>query len=221
MSDDYDSARTIWNRLKTNYATKSTLFAFLKFKKDFTATLNDSKPLSEQIEVQSQVWKEINDSGILSNYKLLHTFSLLASLPDSYNNLVEPIFAVTKPTNIKFGDIKAKIATEESRRTTNVSTFRPLNMHTGSNFSSNKKKKEKRKDTKKKGKCNWCGIEGHWEDDCRKKKAYTERNKDNSSGSMSSSNISTASVHVVEAEEVPTPKALMHYGSFYIAGTKP
>lgn len=157
MSDNTNTASTIWNRLKANYATESTLSMFLKFKKYFSMTLDDSKPLSEQLELYGQLWKEISDSGILTNSKLLRTFGLLASLPDSYNNLVEPILTITKPTDIKFDDIWAKITTEESCHIVNIFAF-----HSPNSLSNSASKNSKRKDVKKrKGKCNYCHKEGH------------------------------------------------------------
>ena len=231
LADNTTAAYSHWHTLKTNYGSESTLASFIKFKQYFSAVHDESKPLSEHLEKHGQLWKDIKDSGILANTELLRVFGLFTSLPESFNNVVEPIRAVTKPADLKFDDIRSRLIVEEIRRTSgnaNVSAIRNGNSSSTSSKPSGNGKGKK----KKKGKCNFCGYAGHFEAECnKKKKAAEEAQKRTGSGGNgngqggngsgnSSSNTGSASVHVVTAEE-STSEAANVAASFYAQGSVP
>lgn len=232
LADSADSSAKHWRTLKANYGSESTLASFIKFKQYFSAVHDESKPLSEHLEKHGQLWKDIQDSGILANPELLHIFGLFTSLPESFNNVIEPILAVTKPADLKFDDLRSRLIVEEIRRTsgnTNVSAIRNGNSSSSSSKPSGNGKGNKKK---KKGKCNFCGYLGHHEAECnKKKKAAEEAQKHTGNGNgqgqgggkgsgNSSSNTGSASVHVVTAEE-STSEAASVAASFYAQGSAP
>ena len=90
----------------------------------------------------------------------------MSALSGEYNNVIELILAVTKPTDIKYDDVCAKLLNEATcQDTANVSAVH----HAGnSNRTSSKTDKLKKH-------CGFCLYTRHTKDECRKKAAAEAR----------------------------------------------
>lgn len=209
VNDDKLSLHKIWTKLMTNYSATSTLLAFTKLCAYFSHAVNSSQPLAQQLKERGRLWKEVQDSGILQSPELLQVFSLLIALPNTYNNIVEPILAVTKPADLKLDDVCNCLLDEAARKESpngNVAAIR-VNGN-GASMSS---------DIKKKGKCHFCGHMGHLEAECNKKKKAMKEAREGKGSKDSGSTTGSTSIHAVSADG-STSKAANTATSFYLSG---
>lgn len=160
------TAANIWATLKSNYSAITTLASFVKFWAYFPHAIDDSKPLAQSLEEHNRLWKEVDNSDIMKDTKLLKIFGLLTSLLFMYSNIVEPILAVTKPTDLDYNMICSRLLDDAMRKEggDNMSAVRFNGKGSG------------RKATKDDA-CNFCDIKEHFEYDCHKKKKISEELK--------------------------------------------
>ena len=95
-------------------------------------------------------------------------FGLFTVLPESFNNVVEPILAVTKPADLKYDDIRACLLDESSRRDSgaNVSALR---------FNKNARSAPGSAPRNPNVECFFCKRRGHVEAVCRTKEAAAKK----------------------------------------------
>ncbi|GJE99425.1 hypothetical protein PsYK624_156870 [Phanerochaete sordida] len=222
VNDPDLTAAAIWKKLCDNYSSTSTMAAFTKFKQYFAHTIDGSQPLEQQLDERGRLWKEVYDSGILQNLELLQVFGIMTALPESYNNVVEPILAVTKPGDLKLDVVRNRLLDEAARKEAPAVAAARFTGKPQAGASSKKKDKKKQKQ-KKEGDCRYCGKPGHWEAECLTKKANSEAlKKTNPGDSKGVSNSGSASVHVVSAADgAAAPEASIHSASWYSSGSTP
>lgn len=193
--------------LKANYSATSTLFSFTKFRQYFAHHIIEGRSIAE-LEECGQPWKEIQDSSILTNTNLLKTFESMSALPESYNNVIEPILAVTKPADINYDDVRAKILNEYTRRDSGASVSAIRTPDNG-------------KSKTLKFKCGFCRYSGHTKTECRKKKAASNNAKGTGKKEKKSNTTSTSSaaVHVVNAEGLAPEDFINVAAVFYGLGS--
>ncbi|EKM59815.1 uncharacterized protein PHACADRAFT_192191 [Phanerochaete carnosa HHB-10118-sp] len=147
----------LWKKLKDNYTTTTTMSAFVKFRAYFSHTITNSNNFAAQLDEYARLWQKVDASGAWRTPELLQIFGLLMALSDLFNNIVEPILADTKFADLKLDDIHNHLLNEVKCCTTSVATFHALNMKASSSA------KPKSGRAGEKGKCNFCGYKGHYE----------------------------------------------------------
>ena len=164
-----DLAKTLaenWTSIKTAYGRRIGLNAWVDFRTYITATFDAASPISQQIDMLSEIHAKIVQSGLTVSDQL-HALVVLGSLPATFEVVQSSILgSYSDLTTITFTDVRAQILAEELRQTSGSSSaiYRPGTSTTKG--TSKGKKKDKTSVT-----CHWCGKTGHYLNDCMAKKA--------------------------------------------------
>lgn len=169
------TAAETWKALADAYGSKGLLTAFYYRSQLINYRFIDSQPFEQQIDQLRQLRIKQVAAGIPSP-DWDFAISLLAALPDSYSVIKQSILArETDLNNLKVASIISLITQEEverkGTRTINVNVDTEAAFALRQGYKQNNKGQRKRKDQDKTGTCNWCKREGHWEKECKKKKA--------------------------------------------------
>ncbi|KDQ53692.1 hypothetical protein JAAARDRAFT_197150 [Jaapia argillacea MUCL 33604] len=115
--------------------------------------------MSVQLDNLTKLKQDTSAGGLIVN-KMYFAFVMLLALPNSYSNIVDTILTVVEATALEPAAIHQKIISEEACCKSNPSA---AVVTTSASQSRDKGKK-------KPSKCHYCKRDGHWENECRKRK---------------------------------------------------
>ena len=104
--------KTLWEKLGTLYQSKSLVNKLFLRKKLYNLRMKDGDSVTEHLNAFNTVVSQLSSVDIKISYED-KCFSLLCSLPDSWDNLVIAIGSNT--TTLNFDDIVSALLSEEMR----------------------------------------------------------------------------------------------------------
>lgn len=185
-------AEDIWTQLAQTYDVKNVLTLCAVRSELFTLRMHDGDKVAAFVGKFRQLRATLISLGFLMP-ELDAVVQLLTSLPPSYQSFVTSYGATLRdagkaatagqPVMISFADVVGALLQEDQSRNTShsnsgrtktdkvlsTSKFRPKGR--GKLPAAGSSKDSQSGQVKRTGACNWCGTLGHWERECRKKKA--------------------------------------------------
>ncbi len=157
---NYDTPKKVWERLKTVYGEPGNIASFTIMQKLNDYQFHEGDSYRSQLDELHRYRTEAAKIGfvVTDTHMILN---IRKALPHSWQDF-KTVYLGSKDkiADLKLTDLTTRIREEEDSRKAPGTSL--------ANFAN-----------KRNDKCNFCGKPGHWERDCRKKKAQFHKNKDN------------------------------------------
>jgi transposase InsO family protein len=166
--DDAFMAHHFLQYLKAKYEKKDAVSAILDWRQLNRAILVDDGALEKQLDHLYELRSRCTLHGLkIEDYQF--AANILASLPDSYQSLLDSLLAITSIESLSLDTVRSKILEQEVRHKESASAnlIRQSTNHASSSNNQSKGSKPNKA-------CFNCGKTGHWAKSCRSKKKSSD-----------------------------------------------
>ena len=196
MADDCTTAQELWDKLEATFKAQNTARRLHLRRQLNNLKMEKAEPVTQYIARAKNLAGDLEGVG----HKPEPTEVIepvLAGLPEQYDVLVTVITASMEELDLD--TILVKLLSEEQRINSRKETVPIYAMRDDRRESKGNKQPNSNSEPKFKGKCNYCGIRGHKQTDCR------NRVKDQQKSTKRTVAFSAATAEASRNESLPEP----------------